>query len=1264
MSHMDLSSLIEQIRSNPSVLFLGQNYLSSYSGRDPFYEIVNRSICNGTMPTTPSYKNIWNAVNDGKPLNNHSFSKLSQAAKQVPTQPWLRSILSMGWGMVFTSSVDACLTHCVGLDFVFNTIPRDEKRFRGDYIKKNKLHGIYLYGTVDGPDYPPVDEKALRKMAGGAGKHIQWIYDDILRYTAGGVLVIDGWDPDHDWMSNLLENAGEMGYHSIFLFGATSHMEDNEYIHDWVEEGILSLCPQTFAQALSEYGYFDEEDDALWLTTGASSGNGKTITIQSKHGRDTYLNVPFSALDSLDGRVTILDDDLGNEPDRNPRSESFARFLNQRGTPNWKLCTQQAGFYFARKVDEELWDALKGQLKKKASRRGVLLLEGVSNSGKTATLVHLAMRLRDEHLCPVIYISGLPKQSDFEKPLKEFIKRYITNRQDSEGYWVDNVIVLWDGNADASAIRRYESLAKYLMECNALVVGTVYRHEMTDSSTSTRKSSVISIHVNAVLTREERQSMGELLKRVDPDMYNRFRQVTKGLDSPNLFYILQRLSMSRYSEEWKKVKKLLEDQFNLEVDRTEVDTQKAIEEFNQQIEKKVQDAIVNRGVGAAWQLQLEQYLEKLKAQGRYDPDAELMENAVQDAKTKKLLALQDDIHFLNGVLAMAGQFSIPLPLTLLLGMLSHSDNALSEENLFIDRVLFNDSLVDYDRDEAGYAYVCFRHPSEAEQYISRNFGKDPYECRKKEVELLCKIISACSWERDEAKHVISLVRCFGPNSSGKYSQNPPHGRYTDYIEYLPKIAYSLKEYAYDNLEAILVYAHFLREKYQADRGFGQFCSAEDMEEARAELRKAIENHDQENRQQYNRLIVELCANLVCSMPHSREEGTFDKVRFRALQTEFDEAIRTWVDDKGSSNFTTNSLLDIWLNAVLNFHDSFDTHEMAMADSDFKNALLDSQSYIDDLFLVQDDFSSVNLLAKMDTIYSWLNSNDMEKNARYLASQGNDAFLYMTARRCWLTEEKAGRSPESIVQHDLFFIPDNPEGFQEILPVLRPKAVAAASKAIEILEKDRSLITKSTRCLYMLIRSKWLYYTERFLLEEKQTPWLNREQWKDLYNLCSEYDRYCSLNDIPPKPALILLQAVYSWAFTSQYSESKSKFYDLRQRMNSDWLIERIGLCSCDDGHLRVFRVNIRRRRNEWYPVEGYYAEIAEELTAKDPEASDLSLERRDNIHVPPKVMAYLFDGQDPTERYNISKPVTLWFTAAGPSLGFPMTKGGERIHES
>ena len=93
-------------------------------------------------------------------------------------------------------------------------------------------------------------------------------------------------------------------------------------------------------------------------------------------------------------------------------------------------------------------------------------------------------------------------------------------------------------------------------------------------------------------------------------------------------------------------------------------------------------------------------------------------------------------------------------------------------------------------------------------------------------------------------------------------------------------------------------------------------------------------------------------------------------------------------------------------------------------------------------------------------------------------------------------------------------------------------------------------------------------------------------------------------------------------------------------------------------------MNIRRRRNEWYPVEGYYAEIAEELTAKDPEASDLSLERRDNIHVPPKVMAYLFDGQDPTERYNISKPVTLWFTAAGPSLGFPMTKGGERIHES
>ena len=40
-------------------------------------------------------------------------------------------------------------------------------------------------------------------------------------------MVIDGWDPDLDWLKNLLQNAGEMPYESIYLFGATPKILEN-----------------------------------------------------------------------------------------------------------------------------------------------------------------------------------------------------------------------------------------------------------------------------------------------------------------------------------------------------------------------------------------------------------------------------------------------------------------------------------------------------------------------------------------------------------------------------------------------------------------------------------------------------------------------------------------------------------------------------------------------------------------------------------------------------------------------------------------------------------------------------------------------------------------------------------------------------------------------------------------------------------------------------------------------------------------------------
>lgn len=179
----------------------------------------------------------------------------------------------------------------------------------------------------------------------------------------------------------------------------------------------------------------------------------------------------------------------------------------------------------------------------------------------------------------------------------------------------------------------------------------------------------------------------------------------------------------------------------------------------------------------------------------------------------------------------------------------HRDNGSpSRVNLFLNDVLDNDSLIDYSRDDQGYPMVKFRHPSEAELYISKNFEADPQAAKQHEVDLLCGIIRACRWGEDESYDVISLIRCFGPNSFGKYSQNiQQRGKYDYFIDFWVQIANCLIKYSEGNPEAVLVYAHLMREKYSNDVDRGISGSEDYLSLAARELRQAIEKHDQHNK---------------------------------------------------------------------------------------------------------------------------------------------------------------------------------------------------------------------------------------------------------------------------------------------------------------------------------------------------------------------------------------------------------------------------------
>ena len=383
MNYQELTDLVARIKEEPSVLFLGQNYLSSFSGQNDLYNIINQEFCGGTMPSDSNYANLWEHLNEGKPLQDNDFAKIRTAEQKLPTMRWLRNLLFMRWGMIMTSAVDTCLFTCTGTNIDIQRIPLKNKQFRREYMSKAMLHCSCLYNSVDGHSgqYPPAacDPKTLRGLKKQASDRVSWIFDSIL--SDYGVLVIDGWDPRTDWAEYLLSNAGDMPFGSIYLFGATEEMAEDETISGLIEDGILILEKRSFAQVLNEYAFFDEDDDQY---DDFGNESGKTITIKSKKGRIAYINIPDTAFDSLDSRITVFHDDLGKSiPRSENRGELFAQFLRQTPLPAWGLHSAKAGFHFARRIDSELREAVDKQLRKNSTyQRSMIILEGVSNSGK------------------------------------------------------------------------------------------------------------------------------------------------------------------------------------------------------------------------------------------------------------------------------------------------------------------------------------------------------------------------------------------------------------------------------------------------------------------------------------------------------------------------------------------------------------------------------------------------------------------------------------------------------------------------------------------------------------------------------------------------------------------------------------------------------------------------------------------------------------------------------------------------------------------
>lgn len=980
----------------------------------------------------------------------------------------------------------------------------------------------------------------------------------------------------------------------------------------------------------------------------------------------------YDALSVLDSHIQVLYDDIWIGPDTRgvTSSQLYAQFQRQIDPPAWYLHNPKYGFYFERSFDKKLKEIVEKEFRKNPYKRRHVIVEGNSNTGKTASLINLAYVERVT--VPVIYIFGEPTQADWMEDLKDFIKSQFVDRQNS-GKWISSVLIIWDANTDYNAPQRCRRLQSALRETNAVVVGSAYPLSWSDDDGDTEyrdNSGTYHIVVRAQLDNDEAKKMLASVKKVNPNIYEKLNKNSKTI---HLLESLQQMTRLEYLPEWKAVAEALQSRFNQEVVVNEEYADQRFESYredmaaladSEDMAALVDSEISKYGAASSWQLQLAQI-----SQAYFNKSEQISEE--RKKLFEKFQKMERRIKKLNCILALCGEFSVEMPLSVVLRILSEDDGKIySDEQRFLFEIIGSDSLIRSSKTEAGDISVCFRHPVEAEMYVYHNFGKDLPEIEETEVQLLTEIIHACRWgEEAEEKPVMQLVRAFGPNSWGTPKRSKSGRHFNEYQAWWNQIAESLIEDAPDEPEANLVYAFLIRNVCRKAQD-NPFINIQDlMIRAKDVLRSAIEKHSRTNTNQYCRLLGEMCANLVFSM----RLGTDKKgSNFYQLKEYFAQAVSCWNDNTSQNLFTQNDLLDIWLNGVENYFALLPAGLDPMSDPKCAEIIADSINYIEDLLdISEEDFNKSALLGKVDNIYHYVNVDALEKYEHKLEESNNDSSLFLKAWRCWKyegVEDELKNSASRYIRYianNLYMLPDDfdrRDEYKRELDKLLIYARYASKDVIDVLEEKKRLIDKSnsTRCLRMLIRAKWLYYTGCLPMTNKQTPALTDEQWSEIADLCEKYIQYADRNSEQLDEAIVMLRMVYSWCFTRNMDE----FRQLRDRQGmlskNEWYFEKLCICNQGSTEPKQFLINLIKNKDK----NEYRATIVESIDAKkrggrlDAVESNIVGNNKKTVHVPARIREMLLNGREGQDVYWVDQPVIIWFNTKGPQIGRILTKGG------
>lgn len=451
----------KKLNHGPSILFLGQNSKKLHDGHDIFLEEICSKYSELDNNDCKSYFQLLEMFSNENV--DDALMWIHKLSQNLTIPKWLEEVSKFNWSSVYTSTIDSSLLKAFRSEWrkvspIYSPIVNPI-----DLNSRKNLHCTFLFGSFINSSIdqiPPLNndeyEDRLDEESHDLLKRIR------STITSIGTLVIEGYDPNNDWLNSsiLKREIKKLIKGQTFLFNASEKVRNNPEISFLIKEGKIIA--------------FDEPLNVV-LKEGIESGAINSFIKPLDDEFDCYIdidersyNLPASIWRKVSQFAEILDSNTYIEPEKIDIFElevEFRNFLaNSSRYPIWPAYSRD--FAFTRDYEHELSSIIKSKLKSRTIEDYPVILHGQTGSGKTITLQNLAFKFGKTHY-PVIYIKGVPYSYDkFGSPLDEFCEW-------AENNGANKTLIIWDGMVSPS---KYQSLFNFLSNRGrkVVLVGSYY----------------------------------------------------------------------------------------------------------------------------------------------------------------------------------------------------------------------------------------------------------------------------------------------------------------------------------------------------------------------------------------------------------------------------------------------------------------------------------------------------------------------------------------------------------------------------------------------------------------------------------------------------------------------------------------------------------------------------------------------------------------------------------------------------------------------